>query len=69
MTPRTDGGTAFPARQDFGDEGMSLRDYLAAHCPPCPDWFEGDQRPNQVERLASWPWHYADAVLARRGVK
>ena len=47
MEDPKDGGPAFPRplgsisgeEWSTAQEGMSLRDYFAAHAPPVPDWF------------------------------
>lgn len=57
-----DGGPAFPPpwHPEMGwsprdAQGMSLRDYFAAHAPPMPDWFNvawepGPDRPEIIDR-------------------
>ncbi len=46
------------------NEGMTLRDYFAAHAPPeIPIWFPPG---NTMERFFRWRWHYADQMLAAR---
>ena len=125
-----DGGPAFACPNSTTTEGvcenhhqpgMSLRDYLAAHAPEAPDWFQPTTPPKpksvwvhsevpgmtydtprealqackevhgyendeevsdqnaqarrawedmrEKEKVLQWPYAYADAVLARRGVK
>jgi hypothetical protein len=65
-----DGGPAFPVAPQFderrgeytnyGSDGMSLRDYFAAHCPvqwsPCVSW----------KAEAEFRYAYAAAMLAER---
>jgi hypothetical protein len=46
-------------------EGMTLRDYFAAHAPPVPDWYI-KMRNSDMEDLIKWRWYYADAMLAER---
>ena len=67
-----DGGPAFPT--DHGKnvvDGMTLRDYFAAHAPEPPHDFMrteaeyGDTLAYQVR----WSWEYADAMLNAREVK
>jgi hypothetical protein len=63
-----DGGTAFPSHGSMGEvvqEGMTLRDYFAAHAPPVPDWYI-KMRNSDMEDLIKWRWYYADAMLAER---
>jgi hypothetical protein len=71
---RNEGGPAFPCPRyvnangetfslsEFdGENGMSLRDYFAAHAPEMPDWFRPateEQRPN-VPEMASAAEHDA----------
>lgn len=68
------GGPAFPAFEvrthDTGDlvenasQGMTLRDYFAAHAPEAPkEWRGGDRRLSDV---LAWRWWYADAMLKAR---
>lgn len=77
-----DGGPAFPklAAQlpndhiDWGSDGMSLRDYFAAHAPEMPTGWVGTaptyerlSRPDgQLVALMEWHWYYADAMLVAR---
>lgn len=76
-----DGGSAFPIVETdpiLGTRctpGMTLRDYLAAHAPPAPPGWVGDEpksmewlhRPdNVIASMIEWRWHYADAMLAER---
>lgn len=48
LKPRDYGGYAFPVPQDaydIGECGMSLREYLAAHAPDMPVWFNMPYEP------------------------
>ncbi|WP_175958455.1 hypothetical protein [Burkholderia sp. BCC0405] len=72
------GGPAFPSTTktyiaDDGDtmhqgaNGMSLRDYFAAHAPDVPDdfgWADGET--DTWQRRARWSYCYADAMLRAR---
>lgn len=103
--PVKDGGPAFPHCVWTGDihaghaEGLSIRDYLAAHAPPPAEWYDPPPtRPRpaagslkrrfgqavetphpkaqaaiivwemeqQRHRETTWPWVWADAMLATR---
>jgi len=74
-----DGGAAFPspgvvmpggdwaAKQQGAYEGMTLRDYFAAHAPDVPDDFGWeDHETDCVQRIARWRFHYAAAMLKAR---
>ena len=75
------GGPAFPVGEvtnangetvQYPSEGMSLRDYFAAHAPNEPDdWIETlAARATYVEEqtsIALWRFEYADAMLKARG--
>lgn len=58
----------------LGPAGMTLRDYFAAHAPPPPGYFAGPMLPasGEADEPAAlgfdptWPWVWADEVLARR---
>ncbi len=71
---KQDGGPAFPSETRHPDgtqvfEGMSLRDYLAAHAPDMPpSWYvEGLEKiPDPVRAVIAWRWYYADAMLKER---
>ena len=75
MTEINDGGPAFPLSTAKVDrQGMSLRDYFAAHAPTPPLEFwqgvavtAGKDLPMLADGLARWSWEYADAML--RGEK
>ena len=41
-----------------GADGMTLRDYLAAHAPPVPN--------TGLDDLVAWRYKYADAMLRER---
>ena len=55
-------------------EGMSLRDYFAAHAPMRPGWFErteykgptGTLLEHPLNAEVRWRYHYADAMLLYR---
>ena len=60
------GGPAFPATNHHGHklEGMTLRDYFAAHAPEPPEsWRGGDKK---LHDIIYWRWWYADAMLKAR---
>lgn len=55
----------------MGDEnGMSLRDYFAAHAPEPPDYvlttININDHAQLAQAFAAWRWQYADAMLAER---
>lgn len=55
-----DGGPAFPRdHRHEGHNGMSLRDYLAAHAPQ-------PERSMSLEDHCAYRWRYADAMLKAR---
>ena len=76
---KNDGGPAFPNVGDNSPEfpfydGMTLRDWFAAHAPPIPelealmhrhDDPEGSSSSVQVD--AAYRYRHADAMLAARG--
>ncbi len=61
------GGPAFPSHGSMGEvahEGMTLRDYFAAHAPEPPAaWRGGDKK---LSDIIAWRWWYADAMLKAR---
>lgn len=68
-----DGGRAFPLVEGPGgepaNEGMTLRDYFAAHAPTIDPiffqhWIAYGMNPPEVE--AKWCYAYADAMLQAR---
>jgi len=62
------GGPAFPLHPVCmkGQEGMTLRDYFAAHAPePYKNWRDGERN---FSDIIEWRWHYADAMLKKRAV-
>lgn len=72
------GGPAFPrvVEQPNGYmkavEGMTLRDYFAAHAPkPDEQWKQNYCRErgymSEAKMLADWNYEYADAMLKQRG--
>jgi hypothetical protein len=74
-----DSGYAFPKPRDpypndgVGYDGMSLRDYFAAHCPQMPEqWYLDSLRKKANpqwhwgEASAAWAYFYADAMIAAR---
>lgn len=75
MDKRDDGGPAFPQLLQHTDghinvksEGMTLRDYFAAHAPAPPgEWlrYTGSLR-EYADNLALWRGMYADAQLRER---
>lgn len=67
------GGPAFPISIPGYCEGMSLRDYFAAHSPPMPEqWYldsprkKADPQWHWGEANAAWAYFYADAMLRHR---
>jgi hypothetical protein len=55
------------ARHKGAYEGMSLRDYFAAHAPEVPDdfaWSNGET--DLIQRMIRWRYYYADAMLESR---
>lgn len=67
-TNKPDGGPAFPA-PGYVNQGMSKREYYAAHAPQRPDgwWPEGRMHQNVIlpcEAQAAWAVKYADALIA-----
>jgi hypothetical protein len=45
-------------------DGMTLRDYFAAHAPePYKNWHGGDR---SIVDIVQWRWAYADAMLKAR---
>jgi hypothetical protein len=82
VSTQDNGGAAFPCyRQTDGNgevltyesEGMTLRDYFAAHAPPMPEqWFKDSPRKESDplwhwgEANAAWSYFYADAALRAR---
>jgi hypothetical protein len=77
MNERKDGGPAFslPAhkvrlgegRQTLhvaANNGMSLRDYFAAHAPDPPYYWTHSVE--HEDQFYIWRWHYADAMIAER---
>lgn len=76
MSNTNNGGPAFPtenARQtgpsSWHEEGMTLRDYLAAHAPEPPgDFMRTDAEfYDSLAWRVRWRWTYADAMLRARG--
>ena len=72
MTKET-GGPAFPqpTNSTLSWDGMTLRDYFAAHAPECPDtWLsrypmERGWR-GEARAIADWRFEYADEMLKAR---
>lgn len=58
-----------PPQPPIPPASSETRDQLAIHAPPVPDHFmPGARAPKDLmERMALWPWYYADQVLAKRG--
>lgn len=78
MTKPNNGGPAFPrdASTAFShglamvaQDGMTLRDYFAAHAPPMLDQWYSDSRAEGVhwaDADAAWRYFHADRMLAWR---
>lgn len=50
-----------------GTQGMTLRDYFAAHAPDAPpDFAWNDDESLSFQRMSRWSYVYADAMLAER---
>lgn len=65
MSKQNDGGPAFPRDHvNEGHNGMTLRDYFAAHAPLPPEWWRGGDR--GLSDDIAWRWYYADAMLKAR---
>lgn len=63
---KDDGGPAFPmaaGATDYGNEGMSLRDYFAGQV--LAGFVAGGVKSDQ-EYFARWAYLYADAMLVAR---
>lgn len=45
-------------------QGMTLRDYFAAHAPEPPESWHGGAR--KIADLIAWRWSYADYMLKER---
>lgn len=58
------GGPAFPYNRSQELEGMTLRDYFAAHAPNPPDTWKAKK--DEYENIIEWRWAYADAMLEAR---
>lgn len=94
MKPANDGGPAFQLSHRYdsdpsinvpkpGYDGMTLRDYFAAHSPPMPsdlgvlaleaadvdnpDKTHGEKCDVLLPIVAEWRYRYADAMIAARG--
>ena len=79
-TTQNNGGPAFPQAspemvitgQSIEEtQGMSLRDYFAAHAPITGEWFLSARKQTDDPRVAAralveWAYVYADAMLAER---
>lgn len=66
---KRDGGPAFPSAVPIvlgarEVDGLSRREYFAAHAPPPPAWLEGRRHYN-ADTAADWACQYADALMAR----
>lgn len=71
-----DSGPAFPgSREHNWSDGISVRDYFAAHAPPMDDdwagyrrhdWDKHESPSRELALLAQWRYAYADAMLAAR---
>lgn len=73
MSMNSDGGPAFPHRNEWEDgrltttdhPGMSLRDWFAARAPEPPmSWWGNGSK--DCAGYALWAFQYADAMLAER---
>lgn len=67
-----DGGHAFPIDRISGENGMSLRQYFAAHAPEAhPRWIaeefnkvpSGHSLPKIKTLIAKWRYEYADEMI------
>lgn len=58
---------AFPSEL-HSTNGMTLREYLAAHAPPKPaGWvFQLPEGSSEADLHANWAFQYAEAMMARR---
>ncbi len=58
MSERDDGGPAFSIAEipgvSMGADGMSLRDYFAAHAPAIPEWFEHKPPARDFPKFPDW---------------
>lgn len=43
MATINQGGPAFPTTNNVCEEGLTVRDYFAAHAPPPPEWWVKQQ--------------------------
>ena len=83
MIHQENGGPAFPCGEErwcdpmdaskgtYSPDGMTLRDYFAAHAPAAPEWWlndyiKGRQLDEDASVYAQWAWSYADAMLKER---
>lgn len=69
MAETKDGGPAFPRDERFlGHNGMSLRDWFAAHAPEMPSKWYGLRPAGEpvMASMAAWRFAFADAMLAAR---
>ncbi len=73
MSKINNGGPAFPSEEPSFTErndilgynqGMTLRDYFAAHAPEPPESWNGGDR--ALSDIIEWRWYYADAMLKAR---
>ena len=71
MTEQNNGGPAFPRAgydgpdlSELSQDGMTLRDYFAAHAPEPPKTWHGGDR--NIKDIVSWRWYYADQMLETR---
>lgn len=73
------GGPAFPRpaghnglrgidehRGNEPEDGMTLRDYFAAHAPVPSDSWQGGSWRHNLQSLVEWNYHYADEMLRKR---
>jgi hypothetical protein len=72
MTTKNDGEPAFPFKDIYQGvhghhQGMSLRDYFAAHAPEIPSYMVvADSEEEYPESIARWNYIYADAMIKER---
>jgi hypothetical protein len=63
-TPAECGHNTLVLKADPATTRQRLRDQFALHAPPVPDWFTIDAR--HMDRLVTWAYTYADAMLRQR---
>ena len=65
------GGSAFPRKGGELYQGMTLRDYFAAHAPECPkEWLSRYSVEKgwhgEAKARADWCFEYADEMMKAR---